>query len=990
MILLLNYNKMSTQISEQDLLQFTHQLHCKLRKKVTGLSALNEIENIMLFRFIEERKDIKLKDNITFSKICEKYATDDKIKEDKKEPTFNKRNCYKLWEAVYDISNDNCMILEYHNNDIIKKYIKSSVHKISIFTDKEKATLSQLIQELFNMVYNKFKNIKFDSSFYDMFGSAHEAFKTNAHKNSGKHTGQHFTPMDIKRLVAEELKVKSTDIYYEPCAGTGGFVHTIDKYVRENEGEKESKKFKKNIYANEYNAEIIKPLMINMLLHDIPVDNIHERDSLSNENCELMKGLADVIGTNYPFGMSNSIELSDYIDKKYWGCLIRNKNVIKNSTGQFIIHIYRSLKEKGRAGFVSDRGILNNGDDSSWENDVRKFMIKNTNLYKIWLLPNGVFPYTNFATCVIFFRKGEKTKKVEIFEGKFKDAKNKIGLYIEEKPVKTFTLKELEENGYSLKMEEKKEEIKKGRVKLGDVVNILSGKFNSNDMDNNGNIPFYSCVSDNPCGMHSKYSYEYSKDYIIFIGSGGSQNSICNDTIGMGKCYIQNGKVALRSGTHLFELSDNKFNIKYLYYYFWITRYIINSKAKFSGNLGVLSKEILNNILIPSLSLKHQQEIVDFLDIQFKLYDINLLAKQIKDIPLFNLLIDKKYDLFADALHLIYRKMELDALHTKMDKDKKAVFNIRVNGLDCKEYKLGDIVEIEFGTRITKGKDSVDENEKIKFPVYGGGDITFYTKQKNRSGKNILISRFGVSPKCVRIINGDIFINDSCMSVKIINNKKSLFNYVAYYLLYNQENIFKCAEGQGQKNMITNDLLKKFIINIPSLQEQEKIIKEIEQIESTQSTYAEYGKMIQSQIESINKVIENLTKLNKENEKESDNTDNSSESEDEKPIKKVKQTKKQESSESESESDVSSSESEKEYAKPKKIIKSKQIKKIESSSEESDNSSESEIEEAKPKKIIKSKQTKKIESSSESESNDSLASSSESEIKAKKNIKKNK
>ena len=180
------------------------------------------------------------------------------------------------------------------------------------------------------------------------------------------------------------------------------------------------------------------------------------------------------------------------------------------------------------------------------------------------------------------------------------------------------------------------------------------------------------------------------------------------------------------------KIINEKYLDKYIYYYIKLLQYKLITKEedggiqRGQGQPHVYASD-MDSLQIPSLSLDHQQEIVDFLDAQFELYDINLLAKHIKDMPLFNLLIDKKYDLFADALHLIYRKMELDALHIKMDKDKKAVFNIRVNGLDYKEYKLGDVVEIEFGTRITKGQDSVDENEKIKFPVYGGGDITFYT-----------------------------------------------------------------------------------------------------------------------------------------------------------------------------------------------------------------------------------------------------------------------
>lgn len=957
---------MSEQISREDLLQFTHQLHCKLRGakgiKLTGLPALNDIENILFFRFIEERKEIKLDDDIKFSAICKKYATDEKIKEDKKIPILKDRNCFKLWDEFYNTENENCIIGKYFSNEVIHKYISSSVSRVSAFTDKNRSAISATIQEMFNMVYNKFNNIKFDSSFYDMFGAAHEEFKTNAHGNDGKHTGQHFTPMEIKRLVSEELKVKSIEIYYEPCAGTGGFIHTIDKYVRDNEGEKASKKFKKNIYANECNPEITKPLMINMLLHDIPVDNIHERDSLSNENCELMKEIADAIGTNYPFGMSNKIELSDYTDKDYWGCLVRNKNVIKNSTGQFIMHIYHSLKKNGRAGFVSDRGILNNGDDSSWEKDIRKFIIKNTNLYKIWLLPNGVFPYTNFATCVIFIRKGEETKNIEIFEGKFKDNKNKSGLYIEEYPVRVFNIKELEKNGYSLKMEEKIEKIKKGWVKLGDVVEFEKGKSLNKDKMIAGN---YNVIGGGYGLMDETHNNYNCEENTIIMSNDGAYAGYINKF---------DKKIFITSHCNKILIKNNTKYIKdYIYYFLKINYQTKLLKKDYDGGFQIgqgtpsIDKDsMFYNIQIPSLSLDHQQEIVDFLDKQFELYDINLLAKQIRDMPLFNLLIDKKYDLFADALHLIYRKLELDALHTKMDKDKKAVFNLYVNGLKCKNYKLGDVLELEFGTRITKGKDSVDENEKIKYPVYGGGDITFYTKDKNRSGKNILISRFGVSPKCVRIINDNIFINDSCMSVKILNKKLCMFDYLGYYLLYNQGKIFKFADGQGQKNMMTNDLLKKFIINLPSLGEQEKIIKEIEKIESTQSTYADYAKSIQIQIDSINKVIENLTQINKDENDESESSE-SEEKEEVKPKKKVKQTKKESS---ESESDNYSDNSSEEESKPKKIIKPikkielskddeqpkkkpKPVKKVKSSSSESDSSSDSSSEDLKPKKKVK-------------------------------------
>lgn len=177
---------MSSQITKEDLLNFTHQLHCQLRGskgiKLTGLPALNEIENILFFRFIEEIKDITgIPDEFKFTTICEKYASDEKMNEDKKIQYFGDRNCYKLWCEFYDITDKNCVLFKYLGNQQIKKYVKSSIHKVSAFVEKKEAC--QTIQILFNMVYNKFKNITFDSKFYDMFGTAHEEFKTNEHGN---------------------------------------------------------------------------------------------------------------------------------------------------------------------------------------------------------------------------------------------------------------------------------------------------------------------------------------------------------------------------------------------------------------------------------------------------------------------------------------------------------------------------------------------------------------------------------------------------------------------------------------------------------------------------------------------------------------------------------------------------------------------------------------------------------------------------------------
>ena len=65
--------------------------------------------------------------------------------------------------------------------------------------------------------------------------------------------------------------------------------------------------------------------------------------------------------------------------------------------------------------------------------------------------------------------------------------------------------------------------------------------------------------------------------------------------------------------------------------------------------------------------------------------------------------------------------------------------------------KISNMCKINNGERIVK-KDCKDG----EIPIYGGGDISFYTDKYNRDGTTIIISRFAMSKKCIRIINNDI------------------------------------------------------------------------------------------------------------------------------------------------------------------------------------------------------------------------------------------
>jgi type I restriction enzyme S subunit len=104
----------------------------------------------------------------------------------------------------------------------------------------------------------------------------------------------------------------------------------------------------------------------------------------------------------------------------------------------------------------------------------------------------------------------------------------------------------------------------------------------------------------------------------------------------------------------------------------------------------------------------------------------------------------------------------------------------------------------------------------------------FQTDTFNREGYNILIGRFALSLECVRIVNEKLFLNDSGLSIKsntnILNNK-----YLGYYLLTIQQQIYNLANGVAQKNLNIEEF-NKIKIPVPSLEQQEEVIKTIEDI----------------------------------------------------------------------------------------------------------------------------------------------------------------
>jgi type I restriction enzyme M protein len=115
------------------------------------------------------------------------------------------------------------------------------------------------------------------------------------------------------------------------------------------------------------------------------------------------KNRYDIVLANPPFGGKERAEVQQNFPIK---------------TGEtaylFLQHFMKILRAGGSAGIVIKNTFLSNTDNASVA--IRKELIENFNLYTILDCPAGTFQGAGVKTVVLFFKKGEPTKKIWYYQ----------------------------------------------------------------------------------------------------------------------------------------------------------------------------------------------------------------------------------------------------------------------------------------------------------------------------------------------------------------------------------------------------------------------------------------------------------------------------------------------------------------------------------------------------------------------------------------------
>jgi len=786
------------------------------------------------------------------------------------------------------------------------------VYIISSFQETHVNDLYELIGKIAKSFYKIENNniiesiLKDEHLDFDALGSAYEKFMTDDTMNS-KNTGEFFTRRDLISFIVNELNINENDIVYDSSLGTGGFLLEAMKVVKdkllkdvkdnkitdEEHNEKFDNFLENNIHGNEIKPNLYKSLILNVLMHDpkgLSLNNLLCIDSMGIndpdkkerfENREKSLNFSTVSLGNPPYGVSLDNTPSDIKIKKehneeiycedgtskenYFQPLVSGKNIIKNSSGQFIMHLIRCLKHNGNSGFIIDRGILINGTDKlrCWEKSLRKFLIEENNLKKVVLLPTGIFGHTNFATCVLFINKGGKTNEVIFQELYFKEEDKGVG-------TKPFYIggswkvkaKDIKDKKYSLNPKDyniplKEYEKKGGKQDNDEINNLLNKQFivnmkweKMNDIGEflakskkpashgkqEGKYPFF--TSSNVCDKYCD-EYDYEDECLIF-GTGGTPNLKISNKF---SCSADN--IVVKFNPEIFS--------KYLYYYFKIN--IKELEKGFVGNgLKHISKKYIQDIIVPIPSLENQQKIVNKLNEYFgddSIYKFNLetIMKYENGNKLLNFIFNEELNKFLEC---VQKAQQLDDLKyipttrfftelgnrtivkfnpetkskTKTNIDEfvmeiflKKEFEFITKDMEFESKKIGDLYSLKSG-------DTLTNNNIIQgiYPVIGGGKVfKGFHNQYNTDENNIFIARVG-DAGLVSFIETKCFCTDNC--IKLTPLKNNVINKFIYYCLKIDENYLKSLSGKNGQPNINQTVIKNIVVNIPkNILDQNKIVK---------------------------------------------------------------------------------------------------------------------------------------------------------------------
>lgn len=380
-----------------------------LRKDAGCSSELDYTEQTSWMLFLKYLDDLEHERSLEAELLGKTY-----------QPILDKKHRWNNWAAPKNadgkFDHNNAItgddLINYVNNDLFP-YLKSF---------KQRAENPNTIQYKIGEIFSEIKNrIQSGYSLRDALEKVDELrFRSQKEKhelshiyegkiknmgNAGRNGGEYYTPRPLIRAMIEVIQPRIGESIYDGAAGSAGFLCEAFDYLRSKK-DLSTNDIKilqeRTFYAKEKKSLAYAIGIMNMILHGIEAPNILHTNTLAENLADIQeKDRYDIVLANPPFGGNERPEVQQNFPIK---------------TGEtaflFLQHFIKSLKAGGRAAIVIKNTFLSNGDAAI----LRKELLENCSLHTILDCPAKTFLGAGVKTVVLFFTKGESTKKIWYYQ----------------------------------------------------------------------------------------------------------------------------------------------------------------------------------------------------------------------------------------------------------------------------------------------------------------------------------------------------------------------------------------------------------------------------------------------------------------------------------------------------------------------------------------------------------------------------------------------
>jgi len=223
--------------------------------------------------------------------------------------------------------------------------------------------------------------------------------------------GQFRTPRHIIDFMVAIVQPKKDESICDPACGTAGFLissyrHIIEENTKKNKGDmltpEERKKLINNFVGYDISSEMVRLSLVNMYLHGFTTPKIYEYDTLTS--IERWGDYFDIIMANPPF-MTPKGGIRPH--KKF--AMQANRSEVL-----FVDYIMEHINPTtGRAAVIVPEGII--FQSATAYKALRKLLVEKNFLYGVVSLPAGLFqPYSGVKTSILLLDKtlAKKTDKI--------------------------------------------------------------------------------------------------------------------------------------------------------------------------------------------------------------------------------------------------------------------------------------------------------------------------------------------------------------------------------------------------------------------------------------------------------------------------------------------------------------------------------------------------------------------------------------------------